>query len=167
MLQLTIEENEIYLRAKRYICEHYAPKENPYDDESLIFDDNFIDWSKPSEQPRRINRFCETVLRYFDEDLERLKFCCKIAYPCTHAFDKICEKIFSPTKAAIYKLLLAAEFDLEAANGFLQEVKQPFCPDEKFDVVMNFFFENRIYNFTTINKILYLLELPPLGGGIM
>ena len=80
MLQLTIEENKIYLQAKHYIDEHYTPEERSYD-EGLIFVDYFIDRSKPRRNYAPINKFSENVFSYFGEDLERLKAICKKAYP--------------------------------------------------------------------------------------
>ena len=157
MLQLTIEENKIYLQAKRYICEHYAPEERPCDDE-VIFVDYF---SKPRKIYPPINKFSESVFSYFGENLEQLKSICRKAYPCTCAYEKICEGTFAPTKSAICKWLLAAEFDLENAKKFLLSQRYSFCQYEKFDVVMMFFLENKIYDFAIINKILYRLHILP------
>ena len=158
MLQLTIEENKIYLQAKHYIDEHYAPEESPCDDEGLIFVDY---WSKPRRNYAPINKFSESVFAYFGEDLERLKVICKKAYPCTRAYEKICEGTFAPAKSAICKWLLAAEFDLETAKNFLNSQQHDLHRYEKFDVVMMFFFENKIYDFAIINKILYRLHILP------
>jgi hypothetical protein len=163
MLQLSKEENIISQQLMRYIDENYAPEQKPQDDDVEMFVDYFIDRGKPSEIRTRKNQFCENILAFFDGETEQLKACCKKAYPCTHALDKILEGTFSPTKEAVCKLIIAAEFDIETATRLLQSEKIPPCQYNKLDVIMMFFVKNQIYDFSTINKMLLLLDMPLWG----
>ena len=167
MLQVSKEEIVIFQQAKHYLEENYKPEQRPRDDDVVIFVDNFIDWRKPSKRHPRQNRFCKNILACFNSKLEHLKTCCPKAYPCTHAFDKICEGTFSPTKEAVCKLIIAAELDFETASRVLQSEDISLCQYNKFDVVMMFFLESEIYDFATINRILYLLGMPLWGWSFL
>ena len=176
---LTSEENRLFQQVLCYIEETYSPAKNLYEDKfdllschkDLVEEDPFETIfvhdppgrRRPREMPRRKNQFCQIMLAYFDGGLDQLKACCKKAQLSAHAFGKLCEGTFSPSKAAVCRLIIAAQIDYTTACQLLQATGISLHPYNLFDVVMTFFFRKEIHDFTIISKVLYLLELPMLG----
>ena len=175
----------IFKRALKYLEEHYlSDKYNYYIDkfemlsnhkpidENEFFGDNSIDFKKTdcnkileevNQKKNEENLFCKNFITYLNNDLEQLKDCCKKAHLSADSFEKICNGTFSPTKPCVCNLIIAAELNFEQASELLKSANIPCYQFNKFDVVMAFFFENRIYDYNIINTTLYLLDLPMLG----
>lgn len=182
-----LSENFLYTfkQVLRYVEKYYLPEKGncyidkfemisnhkPIDDEVLFshayIDFRKIDWVKKAEaikqKKSQENMFCKNIITYLNNDLEQLKDCCKKAHLSANAFEKICNGTFSPTKACVYNLIIAAKLNFEQAVELFNSVNIECYQCNKFDVVMAFFFENEIYNFNIINTTLYLLDLPMLG----
>lgn len=175
----------VFKQVLKYIEKHYTPEENTMYtdkfemlsdlkpiDKNAIWEEHFIDFMKVDwdeklkkikEKKNEENIFCENIITYLDNNLEQLKICCNKSHLTETAFKKICNKTFSPTKPCVFNLIIAAKLNFEQATELLKSANISIYQSNKFDVVMSFFFENRIYDFSTINTTLYLLDLPMLG----
>ena len=132
-----------------------------------IIDFKKTDWDKRLEMVdknnNKENTFCKNIITYLNNDLEQLKKCCRKAHLTADAFEKICKGTFTPTKICLCNLIIAAEFNFRQVAELFETANIHCYQCNKFDVVMAFFFENGIYDFSTINTTLYLLDLPMLG----
>ncbi len=185
MLTLNKEFLNIFKQVLKYLEKYYLPEKcNCYTDKfemisnhkpidenvilgECIIDLTKIDWDKKAEaikqKKSQENMFCKNIITYLNNDLEQLQDCCKKAHLSANTFEKICNGIFSPTKACVCNLIIAAKLNFEQAVELFNSANIECYQCNKFDVVMAFFFENEIYNFNIINTTLYLLDLPMLG----
>ncbi len=179
---LVLSENFLYIfkQALKYIEKYYLPeKRNCYTDkfemisdhkpivDEVFFSHIYIDWDKKAEEIKQKknhdNMFCKNIITYLDNNLEQLQDCCKKAHLSANAFRKICNGTFSPTKTCLCNLIIAARLNFEQAVELFNSANIECYQCNKFDVVMAFFFENKIYDYNIINTTLFLLDLPMLG----
>lgn len=165
-LQLYIEKNyvpdEDNCKNKHEFLRNREKREDPLTSGETIFV-CFIE--KQVGQPRNI--FCDSILAYFNNDFDQLAHCCKKACLSKENINKIWEKNYLPSKVGVCKILIAAGMNFECAMQFFKSLDILFYNDDKFDIMMMFFFENGIFEFSTINKMLYLFGLPMLCYGII
>ena len=181
MLSLSNYEVAIFREIQSYMEKYYVPegetcknkhtflcnreKEiDPFYD--TIFVHHRIDWNK-TEYRKPENKFCEFIRAYFNDDFEKLSCCCKKASLTKGAINKIWEKEFWPTKEAKCKIVIAAGMDFESAMQLFRSLGICFYNDNKFDVIMMFCFEKGVFDLCTINKMLYLLDVPMLCYGVI
>lgn len=160
------EEHNCYIDKFEMLSNHKPIDENEHLSEGII-DFEKIDWDKKSEEinqkKNEENMFCKNIITYLNNDLEQLQFCCKKAHLSANAFEKICDGTFSPSKACVCNLIIAAKLNFEQAVELFKSANIECYQCNKFDVVMAFFFQTRIYDSNIINTTLYLLDLPMLG----
>ncbi len=181
MLMLNKDFLFVFERVLKYLEENYKPDKynnytdkfemlsmcKPVDSEDEYLTYRYIDFTRLFDKKTKINvvenMFCKKLKLYLNNDLEQLQLCCKKAHLTPSAFKKICDEIFSPTKPCVCNLIIAAKLSFEQATDLFKSANFFCAQQNKFDVVMTFFFENELYDFTIINTTLYLLDLPMLG----
>ena len=164
MLILNKKDIATFKQLHAYIDEHYVPprfREIDEDDfNDRIYDIRKTDWSNKADRPQ--NKFCTYILNHFNENFEQLRDCCRRACIPNEAYIKILDKSFLPSKECVCKFAIAANLSIANVLQLFNDANIILLEDNKFDVVMTFFFVNSIFDFCTINKILYLLDLPML-----
>ena len=185
MLVISAKFLSIFRQVLKYLEENYVSEENncyedkfemisnrkPVDDEEF-FSHSYIDFRKTewdeiskliNQNKYKENMFCKNIIAYLDNDLERLKICCKKSHLTPAAYEKICDGTFSPTKPCVWNLSISAKLNFQQVTELFKSANIFYYQFNKFDVVMSFFFENEIYDLNIINTTLYILDLPMLG----
>ena len=184
MIVLSEKFLSVFQQVLRYIEKYYEPTKNDfYADRFMMLSDSdpfetdkylsseFIDIvimdfkkrPKVSKEIKYKNDFCEKFVAYMDNDFEKLKNCCKRAHISEKGFKRICDGTFGPSKATLCNLIIAAELNFNEADALFRSANIHCYFENKFDVVISFFFKNEKYDFAMINTTLYLLDLPLLG----
>ena len=79
-------------------------------------------------------------------------------------FSKIRSNVdYKPSKKTIICLIIALELSVEEANELLMKAGYTLSTASKFDVVVSYYLEKKIYNIMEINEVLFKYELPLLG----
>ena len=71
---------------------------------------------------------------------------------------------YRPTKATAVAFALALELDMTQTNDLLGRAGFTLSNSSKFDLIIRYCIENRIYNIVQINLILYKFDQPLLGN---
>ena len=80
-------------------------------------------------------------------------------------FSKIRTNLYySPTKKTVMAFAIALELSLDETKDLLQAAGYSLSPGSRFDVIISFFLENKIYDVFEINEMLFYYEQPILGG---
>lgn len=79
-------------------------------------------------------------------------------------FSKIrCKENYQPKKNTAIALALALELNLDETRDLLSRAGYALSPGSKFDLIIQYFIENQIYDIQTINYVLFDYKLPCLG----
>lgn len=79
-------------------------------------------------------------------------------------FSKIqCDKKYNPSKKTALALALALELDLDQTKDLLARAGHALSPSSVFDLIVQFFIENSVYDILTINDALYEYGEPTFG----
>ena len=70
---------------------------------------------------------------------------------------------YKPAKDTAIALALALELTLEEANDLLSRAGYTFSHSNKRDIIIEFFFREKIYNLIDANDILYRLDEKLIG----
>ena len=73
------------------------------------------------------------------------------------------QKGYMPRKRTIIAIAFAMELTLDEAQDLLERGGYSLSPSIKEDVIISFFFENKIYDFFEINEALYHFGFKPLN----
>lgn len=74
------------------------------------------------------------------------------------------DRNYSPSERTIWAIAFSLELTLEETEELLHEGGYAFSEYKKEDLIIKFFFENKIYDLFTINEILDYYGFKPLGG---
>ena len=69
-----------------------------------------------------------------------------------------------PSKRTAVALAVALELSLDETNEFLKRAGYALSHAVKFDVIVEYFIDNGIYDIFQINQVLFEYDQPLLGG---
>ena len=129
---------------------------------------NFFDNSHEhllSNQTHHMDKgFSETLLDIIDAHGMTDSECYKKAHIDRKLFSKIrSDPAYRPSKATVVCFILALELNLDDAQELLRRAGYTLSRSSKFDVIISFFIENRIYNIYTVNEALLEYDQLLLG----
>lgn len=70
---------------------------------------------------------------------------------------------YTPKKATVLALAIGMELSLDETKDLLSRAGYAFSQSQKFDVIIQFFIENKQFNIFEINETLFYFEQPLLG----
>ena len=109
--------------------------------------------------------FSETLLKLIDKTGKKDSEIYKKAMISKQHFSKIRNNPdYRPTKPTAIALALALELDLEATRDLIGRAGYALTRSSKFDLIIQFFIEQGIYNIVEINCVLFDHDQSLLGG---
>ena len=73
-------------------------------------------------------------------------------------------KGYMPSKRTILALAIALELSLRETDDLLERAGYALSHSQKFDVIVEYFIINKIYDIFEINQVLFTYDQPLLGG---
>ena len=109
--------------------------------------------------------FSETLLKLIDKSGHKDSAIYKKACLSKQHFSKIRNNPdYKPTKATALSLAIALELDLEQTKDLIGRAGYALTNSSKFDLIIRYFIEQKIYNVVDINIALYEFDQSLLGG---
>ena len=73
------------------------------------------------------------------------------------------DKDYKPRKTTAVALALALRLNLDETKDFIGRAGYAFSPSSKFDLIIEYFIDNQVYDFMTINLALFEHDQPQIG----
>ncbi len=108
--------------------------------------------------------FVDKMLEYIKEGHMRDSDVYKAAHIDRRLFSKIAsDRTYKPSKDTCTALALALRLSIDDANDILSRAGYTLSHSSKRDVVIEYFFRERVYDLNDMNEVLYRLGQKPLG----
>ena len=108
--------------------------------------------------------FTETLLKLIDQTGKKDSEIYKKALLTKQHFSKIRNNPnYKPTKPTAVALALALELDLEATKDLIGRAGYALNNSSKFDLIIQYFIQQKNYNLVEINLVLYEFDQPPIS----
>ena len=109
--------------------------------------------------------FSETLLKLIDESGHKDSTIYKKALLSKQHFSKIrSNPNYRPTKQTAIALALALELNIEQTNNLIGRAGYTLTNSSKFDLIIQYFIEQKMYNVVAINTVLYEFDQNLLGA---
>lgn len=152
----------------------YSLKKKPYEDHynasevsnvlrNYSVADNYNEMLKMLEQ--NVNQtFVDRMLYYINLKGVRDSEVYKAAQVDKRLFSKIVSNNeYKPSKDTAIALAMALELSLDEANDLLSRAGYTFSHSNKRDIIIEFFFREKVYNLIDVNEVLYSLNQKIIG----
>ena len=108
--------------------------------------------------------FSEMLLRKIDEAGIKDSECYKQANVSKQLFSKIrSDSHYKPKKETVLAFALALKLNLDDTNALLKSAGYSFTHSNQFDIIIEYFISQHIFNMFVINEALYMYGQPVLG----
>jgi len=109
--------------------------------------------------------FSEMLLRKIQERGISNSDCYTKAHIDRRLFSKIISsKTYKPLKKTVFSFAVALEMSIEETNELLMKAGFTFSDSQKFDLIVQYFIKNQIYDIFLINDVLLAYDQPLLGN---
>ena len=109
--------------------------------------------------------FSDTLLKLIDESGHKDSTIYKKALLSKQHFSKIrSNPNYKPTKQTAIALALALELNVEQTNDLIGRAGYTLTNSSKFDLIIQYFIEQKMYNLVKINTVLYEFDQSLLGS---
>ena len=124
---------------------------------------NFVEMMETLE--RNVNQsFVDRLLYYINEKGVRDSKVYKAAQVDKRLFSKmVSNRDYKPSKDTAIALAMALELSLDEANDMLSRAGYTFSHSNKRDIIIEYFFRERLYSLIDANAILYRLNQKLIG----